>query len=114
MADIQWAIWDIFDSGDCGGVSNCDPYGNPGDQSNIDWWIAAAEKNSGGGNYSDVVIYTPESGWPGNVGVPQEYIGIISTPEPSTSSLTLIGIALLGAIVMRQRSAKGAKNSLTV
>src|SRR4029077_12943974 len=73
VADIQWAIWDIFDPGTCGtGVSNCDPYGNPGDQSGIAGWIAAAGTSSSGGNYSNVVIYTPQSGWPANDGLPQE------------------------------------------
>ncbi len=113
VADIQWAIWDIFDPGTCNtGVSNCDPYGNPGDQSNIAWWSTAAERNSGGGNYSDVVIYTPESGWPTQDGVPQEYLGIISTPEPSTSSLTLIGIGLAAVIIaMRKRSGNNAEEA---
>ena len=105
VADIQWAIWDIFDPGTCGtGVSNCDPYGNPGDQSSIAGWIAAAGTNSGGGNYSNVVIYTPQSGWPANDGVPQEYIGIVSTPEPGTLTLMLIGLGALGLMtVMRKR-----------
>ena len=113
VADIQWAVWDIFDSGTCNtGVSNCDPYGSPGDQSNIAWWIAAAEKNSGGGNYSDVMIYTPENGWPTKDGVPQEYLGIISTPEPSTSSLTLIGIGLTALIIaMRKRFGNNAEEA---
>jgi hypothetical protein len=108
VTDIQWAIWDIFDLGTCNtGVSNCDPYGNPGDQSGIAGWIAAAGTTSLGGNYSNVVIYTPASGWPGNDGVPQEYIGIVSTPEPGTVSLMLIGLGSLGLMmVIRKRSAK--------
>jgi len=108
VADIQWAIWDIFDPGTCGtGVSNCDPYGNPGDQSGIAGWIAAAGTSSSGGNYSNVVIYTPQSGWPANDGLPQEYIGIVSTPEPDTVSLMLIGFASLGLMmVMRKRPGK--------
>jgi len=108
VADIQWAVWDIFDPGTCGtGVSNCDPYGNPGDQSGIAGWIAAAGTSSSGGNYSNVVIYTPQSGWPANDGLPQEYIGIVSTPEPDTVSLMLIGFASLGLMmVMRKRPGK--------
>ena len=108
VADIQWAIWDIFDTGTCGtGVSNCDPYGNPGDQSGIAGWITAAGTSSSSGNYSNVVIYTPQSGWPANDGLPQEYIGIVSTPEPDTVSLMLIGFASLGLMmVMRKRPAK--------
>jgi hypothetical protein len=105
VADIQWAVWDIFDPGTCGtGVSNCDPYGNPGDQSSIAGWVTAAELDSAGGNYSNVVIYTPQSGWPPGYGVPQEYIGIVSAPEPGTVSLMLIGLGSLGLMmVMRKR-----------
>jgi PEP-CTERM motif-containing protein len=99
VTDIQWAIWDIFDPGTCNtGVSNCDPYGNPGDHSSIAWWIATAGKSSVGGNYSNVVIYTPQSGWPSNDGIPQEYIGTV--PEPSTVSLVLIGLAALGLMLV--------------
>jgi PEP-CTERM motif-containing protein len=105
VADIQWAIWDIFDPGTCGtGVSNCDPYGNPGDQSSIAGWVAAAENpiNYANGNYSNVVIYTPVYGWPAADGTPQEYIGIV--PEPGTLSLMLIGLGSLGLMmVMRKR-----------
>ena len=103
VADIQWAIWDVFDPVTCNagvGASNCDPYGNPGDQSSIAGWVAAAGTSSVGGNYSDVVIYTPVTGWPANDGVPQEYIGIISTPEPGTATLTLSGLGLLGMLVV--------------
>lgn len=108
VADIQWAIWDIFDPGSCTtGVSNCDPYGNPGDQGNIAGWMSSAEASYAGGNYSDVVVYTPLNGWPGNYGEPQEYLGLVSAPEPGTSSLMLIGLGLLGGMVaMRKRSAK--------
>lgn len=108
VADIQWALWDIFDPGTCtNGVSNCDPYGTPGDQSGITGWVTSAENpiNYASGNYSNVVIYTPVSGWPVGDGPPQEYIGIVSTPEPSTSSLTLIGIGLTALIIaLRKRS----------
>jgi len=104
VADIQWAIWDIFDPGTCGtGVSNCDPYGNPGDQSSISGWVTSAQDpaNYTTGNYSNLVIYTPVSDWPSGDGVPQEYIGLVSTPEPG--SLLLIGTSLLGLITMRRR-----------
>lgn len=105
VADIQWAIWDIFDSGTCGtGVSNCDPYGTPGDQSNIAWWVSNAQTNAAGGNYSDVLVYTPVSGWPAGDGTPQEYLGIVPAPEPGTATLMLVGLGLLGlTTVMRKR-----------
>ncbi len=102
VADIQWALWDIFDPG----VSSSDPYGTPSDPTGIQNWYNAAtlSSNYASGNYSDVLIYTPASGWPSGDGVPQEYIGIVSTPEPGTISLMLIGLASLGLMmVMRKR-----------
>jgi len=106
VADIQWAIWDVFDAGSCGtGVSNCDPYGTPSnrtgnasDPKGINGWLSAAGANYGTGNYSNVTIYTPTSGWPAADGVPQEYIGV---PEPG--SLLLIGSGLMSLIAFRRR-----------
>ncbi len=107
VADIQWALWDIFDPGTClTGVSNCDPYGTPSDQSGIQGWLTSAENptNYASGNYSDVEIYTPVSGWPSGDGTPQEYIGIVNAPEPGTLSLMLLGLGSLGLMmVMRKR-----------
>ena len=106
VADIQWAIWDIFDAGSCGtGVSNCDPYGTPSNPTGIaseplgiNGWLAAAQTNGPNGNYSNVTIYTPVSGWPNNVGTPQEYIGV---PEPG--SLLLIGSGLFSLFGLKRR-----------
>ena len=107
VADIQWALWDIFDPGTCGtGVSNCDPYGTPSDQAGIQIWLndVQVDKDYVGGNYSNVLIYTPTSGWPSGDGMPQEYIGIVTAPEPGTLSLMLIGLGSLGLMmVMRKR-----------
>jgi len=109
VADIQWAIWDIFDAGKCGTqVSNCDPYGTPSnpngnaaDPKGINGWLTAAGANYAGGDYSNVVIYTPTSGWPSQYGLPQEYIGLTSAPEPG--SLMLIGTGLLSLVTFRRR-----------
>src|SRR5271168_134446 len=101
VADIQWAIWDIFDAGSCGtGVSNCDPYGTPNDLNGINGWVAAAIANPGmDSNYSNLVIYSPVSGWPAQDGVPQEYIGQV--PEPG--SLMLMGSGLFSLLAFRRR-----------
>ena len=105
VAEIQWAIWDILDPGSCGtGVSNCNPDGGPpANLSAINTWVTNAENptNYTNGNYSNVVIYTPLSGWPAGDGTPQEYIGLISTPEPG--SLLLIGAGLFSLLAFRRR-----------
>lgn len=98
VADIQWAIWDIFDPG----VSSSDPYGSPSDQAGIQTWLNDVQVNKDyvGGNYSNVLVYTPTSGWPSGDGVPQEYIGIVPAPEPGTISLMMLGLGLLGAMMV--------------
>jgi len=108
VADIQWAIWDIFDAGPCGtGVSNCDKYGTPSnptgnaaDPLGINGWLTAAQNNYASGNYSNVTIYTPSSGWPAGDGTPQEYIGV---PEPGV--VLLLGTGLAALILFRRRLA---------
>jgi hypothetical protein len=110
VADIQWAIWDIFDPNPtptCNYISNCDPYlsyGPPLDTAGINTWLANAQNpsNYANGNYSNVVIYTPTSGWPGYPNnVPQEYIGIV--PEPG--SILLMSTGLIALFVFRRRLA---------
>jgi PEP-CTERM motif-containing protein len=104
VAEIQWAIWDIFDAGSCTtGVSNCDPYGTPDNQSAINALVTGAENpaNYATGNYSNLVVYTPVSGWPAGDGTPQEYIGLVTAPEPG--SLLLIGAGLFSLLVFRRR-----------
>ncbi len=103
VGDIQWAIWDIFDSG----VSSHDPYGSISstNQSNINDWLSLAESNYAVGNYSNVSIFTPVKGSqkPYCDGQPQEYIGITSTPEPGT--LALVAGGLLFLVTFRRRFA---------
>jgi len=85
-ADIQWAIWSLFDPA-------TPPAGiDPGAAG----WLAAAAANYAGGNYSNVYIYTPLAGQPGVTG-PQEFIGV---PEAHTSSLVAAGLLGLVALML--------------
>jgi hypothetical protein len=90
---ISWAIWDIFDPG----VSSHDPFGTltSTQQAQIGNWLTNATNNYSTGNYSNLVVYTPVAGsqLPFNAGPPQEYIGIIPAPEPSTVLLLAFGLA---------------------
>lgn len=108
---IQWAIWDVFDPG----ISNNDPYGTIGaaDQcaingngcSNTNSWLAQALANASGGNYSNLIIYTPVAGsqLPATNGPPQEYFGDPPPTVPEPSTLLLIGSGLMGLIGLRRK-----------
>jgi hypothetical protein len=101
---MQYALWDIFDPSASLqelGLSSLDS-ANP-----VGHYFGLALANAGSGNYSDVVIYTPVGGTqtlPGqtNPGLPQEYFGIIPTPEPSSLALLVSGMLALMLLVIRR------------
>ena len=90
---ISWAIWDVFDPG----VSSHDPYGTltSTQQAQINSWLTQASNSYSTGDYSNLMVYTPVAGSqvPFGAGPPQEYIGIIPAPEPSTVLLVAFGLA---------------------
>jgi hypothetical protein len=90
---ISWAVWDVFDPG----VSSHDPYGTltSTQQAQINSWLTQASNSYSTGNYSNLMVYTPVAGSqvPFGAGPPQEYIGIIPAPEPSTVLLVAFGLA---------------------
>ncbi len=98
IAEIQWAIWDIFDPSLNYGAN--DPYGqiSSSEQMAIQNLVDTAEANYMSGNYSNLVVYTPTS-WSPQDSEPQEYIGIV--PEPA--SLLLLGAGLSSLVALRRR-----------
>ncbi len=91
-ADIQFAIWSLFDSAAGtyydGQVS--------GGSSAISYWLAqaAAHYTDVGVNYADVLIYTPT---PLDASSPQEFLSV-RAPEPS--SLVLLALNGLGVLCL--------------
>lgn len=101
---MQYALWDIFTCSNGPGSAGCASAGLSGpNQAGVALWYQNAVNGYGSGNYSDVVIYTPvcNSQTPCSQGTPQEYIGIVSTPEPGT--LLLLGAGLFSLAGFRRR-----------
>jgi hypothetical protein len=97
VGEIQWAIWDVFDPS----ASSSDPYGSLTSTqiAQINSWLGQAATNYANGNYSDIEIYTPVTGSqePHADGEPQEYVGLIPTPEPGAFLLVGIGLCFIVA-----------------
>jgi len=80
---LQFAIWDVFDPSAIA-PSTC--FGAVA-QDCVNYWLTAAESQSYyAGEFSNILIYTPESG-----GNPQEFI--VRTPEPGALLLLFLGLA---------------------
>lgn len=106
-ADIQFAIWAIFDPAALGTLSATD-------QTNVEMLIANAQTQTfWTGEFANILIYTPNIDDPILCGgqscqntPPQEFM--IVTPEPSELALLLVG--LLGcAIVIARKNRSAAR-----
>ena len=99
QADIQYAIWQVFD----GTTPTPFSYISPADQIAAQGWLdqakaAVASSTFDISQYAGVVIYTPTSCVSGQCttgGLPQEFISIRAVPEPASLLLLAIGTATL-------------------
>lgn len=114
VGDIQFAIWDLFNSGATAGLSSAD-------LTRVNAWLAAASNpsNLASVNFGDFTIYTPIEptdaqcpGYPNSAcpsTPPQEFI-TYSAAEPSFIALLGVDLALFGCalLFLRRRRAIAA------
>lgn len=95
----NWAIWGLFSAN---ATSNT-YYISSGAGALAAWWQGKAA-NTPDSAFSNLVLYTPIAGTQSWGGLPQEYIGLVSVPEPA--EIALILLMVIGGImgfVFRQR-----------
>jgi hypothetical protein len=91
----NWAIWGLFSSN---AASNPYFFGSGAALLDAQYLLTAAVTSDSA--FNGLVLYTPVSGTQSWGGTPQEYIGLVSTPEPGELSLimTTLVFGLAGII----------------
>jgi hypothetical protein len=104
-ADIQYAIWAIFDPSAINGLSS-------GDQTTIQTLIMDAQNQTyWAGEFNNILIYTANTNDPilcnGQACAntpPQEFL--VDTPEPGAFALVLIGLSAIAIGIGRKKSVR--------
>lgn len=113
IAQIQFAIWDVFNGSAFSALSGSTLAGAQS-------WLTQAENQTFyAGEFGNIGIYTPNTQFPilcsGNSCAntpPQEFLTVTQTPEPGTFVLFGSGLAVLG--FMMRRKLAGAASVQTI
>ncbi len=100
-ADVQWAAWSIFDPSGVQGNSAFDATAQ--NLASLAMQYAGNTQVINSGFFSQFALYQPTSdqtGWTN--GIPQEFIGMAPTPEPSSLLLMGSGLASFAGVVRRR------------
>ena len=96
--DLQYAVWSIFDPDD---INTSAGFTSTAQTLAAQAYKMAQDQNFiNGGFFSGFSLYLPnanQAGW--TDGMPQDFIGVAVTPEPSSLIMMAIGAALLGCLL---------------
>jgi hypothetical protein len=93
----NWAIWGLFSTN-----AQSQSYFQSSGALGIEQQYLALAATAPNSAFNGLVLYTPIKGTQSANGMPQEYIGYSSVPEPATLTMFGTGLLSLGALVRRK------------
>ncbi len=97
----NFAIWGLFST-----AAQQNSYFQSSGAANIDSIYLAMAKTTPASAFRGLVLYTPIAGSQSSGGLPQEYIGFGTVPEPGSLALFGTGLISLAGIIRRKKLSK--------